>query len=145
MAKKIQSKGTILAMSISSTFTAIPQILSIDKTGEANNYYDSTTLDGPTGETHDNTGFVKVPEISAEFFYDPTNTVHIALKALMRSPSTTIPSGKVSAGTPFKLTYTDSGPLTETWNVVGLGIDEKFQTKDGVKATLKLQTSELSA
>ncbi|MEI8016862.1 MAG: hypothetical protein WCH39_01625 [Schlesneria sp.] len=141
MAKKILGKGTILAFSVSSTFTAIPMIISIEKTGEGNQYYDSTTLDGGQYATQENTSINKSPEISAEFFYDPTNAVHMALKTSLRTPSTTIPSGYTSPGQLIRLTYTDSGPLVENWNCVGLQIDEKFATKDGVKSTAKFAIS----
>jgi len=138
---KIRSKGTSINQSISSVYTAIPGIISIDKTGEKNVTYDSTTIDGATAKTKANAGYTEPPEIGFDFFYDPTHASHIALKTLMRTPSTTIPAGNVEAGTLFKFIYTDTGPLDEIWNVVGVGVDEKFAQNDGVKSSCKLECS----
>lgn len=130
---KIKSKGTALLLSISSVYTAIPMITSISKSGEKSIDYESTTLDQTgTSETGEVTGYVGRPSIDADFFYDPTNAVHIALKALMRTP----------VKTNVKLVYTDSGPLDEIWPISTVGIDEKFEMKDGVKASLKLQAAD---
>ena len=65
MANKIKSKGTALLMDISSTYTAIPQLLSISISGEATTTYDSTTLDGPVHMTNDPTGYCTAPTIAA--------------------------------------------------------------------------------
>jgi len=131
MATKIKSKGTALLQSISSVYTAIPNILSIDISGEASETYDSTTLDGGTYKTKDGTGYVEPPEISFEFFWDPDDTVHTAFAGLVATP----------VNTNFKVTYTDSTPTSHIYNGVGFGIDKKVAPADGLKATGKVTTS----
>ncbi len=131
MAAKTRGKGTALLMSISSTYTAIPQVISVDKSGEKAETYDGRTLDGTAGLTKPSTGFVEPPVISGEMFLDSANTVHIAMKALMRTP----------VDTNFKLTDAATSPVSEIWSVTGVGIDEKYVGNDGVKATFSLQCS----
>lgn len=133
MAAKMKSKGTALLYSISSVYTAIPQIISIDKSGEQTETYDSRTLDGAAGLTKAPTGYVAPPTISGEMFYDAADTTHIKLKTDMRAP-TNLPNN-------CKITFTDTGPLSEIWSCVGIGIDEKIVGNDGVKASFKLELS----
>ena len=133
MAAKNKGKGTVLAAEISSVYTALPQLISIDKSGEASETFMARTIDGNVHSDQPNTGFVTNPEISAEMFYDSGNTVHAFIKTSMRTPP--------AAGVNFKLTDTAATPLVEIWNVTGIGFDEKYATDDGVKGTLKLTTS----
>lgn len=128
---KMKSKGTVLARDISSVYTAIPQIISINKSGEASETYDSRTLDGSAGLTKDPTGFVTPPTIAFDMFYDAANSVHAGLKTLMRAPT----------ATNFKITYTDAGPVSEIWSVVGVSMDETIEGANGVKASVTLTTS----
>jgi hypothetical protein len=130
---KNRGKGTVLAVEISSVYTAIPGLISISKDGEASETYNGRTIDGSKHSEMPNNGFVSNPTIGGEMFYDSGNTVHAFLKTSMRTPPT--------AGVNAKLTDTASTPLVEIWNVTGIGVDEKYATDDGVKATLTLQTS----
>ena len=132
MAKQ-KGKGTVLAVEITAVYTAIPQMISIDKSGEASETYMARTLDEGVHSAQPNTGYVSNPEIGGEFFYDSGNAVHTFLKTSMRTPP--------AAGVNAKLTDTASTPLVEIWNCTGIGVDEKYATDDGVKATLKLVTS----
>lgn len=133
MAAKNKGKGTVLAAEISSVYTAVPQMISIDKSGEESETFSGRTIDGNVHSDQPNTGYVSNPEIGGEFFYDSGNAVHAFLKTSMRTPP--------AAGVNFKLTDTAATPLVEIWNVTGIGVDEKYVTDDGVKATLKLVTS----
>jgi hypothetical protein len=130
---KNRGKGTVLAAEISSVYTAIPALISIDKSGEASETYNGRTIDGSKHAEMPNSGYVSNPTIGGEMFYDSGNAVHTFLKTSMRTPP--------AAGVNFKLTDTASTPLVEIWNVTGIGVDEKYATDDGVKATITLQTS----
>jgi hypothetical protein len=130
---KNKGKGTVLALEIASVYTAVPNCISIDKSGEASEVYNGRTLDGNVHSDQPNTGYVSNPEISAEMFYDSGNTVHAFIKTSMRTPP--------AAGVNAKLTDTAGTPLVEIWNCTGIGFDEKYATDDGVKGTLKLTTS----
>jgi hypothetical protein len=133
MAAKNKGKGTVLAAEISSVYTAVPQIISIDKSGEASETFMARTIDGTVHSQQPNTGYVSNPEISFECFWDSGDTVHTFLKTSERTPP--------AAGVNFKLTDTATTPKVEIWNCTGIGVDEKYATDDGVKATVKLTTS----
>lgn len=128
---KMKGKGTALLRDISGTYTAVPQIISISKSGEASETYSGRTLDGTAHSDMPSTGYVGNPTIGFEFFYDAANAIHAGLKTLMRAP----------ADTNFKITYTDTGPVSEIWVVTGVAIDETVGTDEGVKASGTLQTS----
>jgi hypothetical protein len=131
MANKIKSKGTALLMDISSTYTAIPQLLSINISGEATTTYDSTTLDGPVHMTNDPTGYCTAPTIAAEGFYDPDDAVITAYEALLSTP----------VATNFKITYVDTTPTSVIYSGTGFGLDKNVSPADGVKASYNIQTS----
>jgi len=131
MASKTKSKGTALLMSISTVYTAVPQIITMDKSGEKGETFDGRTLDGGIGLTKPSTGFVEPPVISGELFFDSANTVHLAMKAVMRTP----------VDTNFKITDAATVPVSEIWNVTVIGLDEKYAGNDGVKASFNLQCS----
>ena len=131
MANKIKSKGTALLMDISSTYTAIPQLLSINISGEATTTYDSTTLDGPVHMTNDPTGYTTAPTIAAEGFYDPDDAVITAYEGLLSAP----------VATNFKITYVDTTPTSVIYACTGFGLDKTVTPADGVKCSYNLQTS----
>lgn len=132
MAAKTPGKGTALLMSISAVYTAVPQMINIDVSGEESQTFNGRTLDGNVHSDMPPTGYVSNPTIGGEFFYDSGNVVHQAIKTAMRAPP---------ASTNFKITDVATAPLSTIWAVTGIGMDEKYATDDGVKATLKLQTS----
>jgi hypothetical protein len=128
---KIKSKGTVLAVSISAVYTAIPQLKSISISGAASETYDSTTLDGTVYKTKDPTGYTEPATISADLFRDPDNTTHQALIALLAAP----------VATNFKVTYADATPLEEVYSGVGFGWDTTVAPADGLSSTLTVVTS----
>lgn len=129
----VKGKGNVLQAEISSVYTAIPQIISIDKTGEKSETYNGRTLDGTVHDAQPPSGYVSNPTWSFECFWDSANTVHTFLKTSMRTPP--------DAGVNFKHIDVSGTPVTEIYNVTGIGIDEKIVTDDGVKATVTLTTS----
>lgn len=129
----VKGKGNVLQAEISSVYTAIPNIISFDKSGEASQTFAARTLDGTKHDLQPSTGYVANAEWSFECFWDSANTVHTFLKTSMRTPP--------AAGVNFKHIDVSGTPVTEILNVMGIGIDEKYVTDDGVKATVKLTTS----
>ena len=128
---KIKSKGTALLMSIASVYTAIPQLTDISLSGEASLTSDTTTLDGGAFKTYDANGYVEPCKISANGFYDPDDTVHAAIIALVAAP----------VATNFKVTYTDTSPLSAVYSGTGIGFDKSISLNDPVKFALNIQTS----
>lgn len=133
MASKTKGKGTAILAEISAVYTAVPQCISIDKSGEASETYPARTLDGTVHQDQPNNGYCSNPTITIEMFWDSGNVVHVFLKTSMRTP----PAAAVN----FKLTDVATAPVSEIWLCTGIGIDEKYATDDGVKATVKLTTS----
>lgn len=129
----VKGKGTVLQEEISSVYTAIPQIISIDKTGEMSETFAARTIDGTVHDAQPSTGYVTCPTIKFECFWDSAHASHAFLKTSMRTPP--------AAGVNFKLIDVSGTPVTEIWNVTGIGVDEKYVTNDGVKASVTLTTS----
>lgn len=134
---RIKGKGTVFKVTISSVLTAVPGIISIDKSGEETETEEIRVLDGGIGIENDPTGFVKSCVITLEMYADPANSVHTFLKTTMRTPAN-LPNATT-------LTSTDAGPVTETWSCVGIAISEKYEASGRVKWTVKLQMSGLAA
>jgi len=120
----MKSKGTVLKMTIASVLTAIPQIVTLSKSGEKGETDDVRALDSAAGLPNASTGFVAPPKISGEMILDRANAVHVAMFALMRAPANNV----------LNLVYTDTGPVTEAWTSTALGIDEDFDGSKAVRA-----------
>lgn len=123
----MKSKGTVLKMTVTATLTAIPGIVSIEKAGEEGESMDIRSLDSAVGLPMSQTGHVKPPTITIELLLDRANAVHAALYALMRAPANNV----------LNLVYTDTGPVTEAWTCVTVGIDESFEGTKAVSAKVK--------
>ncbi len=130
---KNKGKGTVLHVEISSVYTAVPQLISIDKSGEKSEVYPARTIDGNVHSDQPNNGYVSNPTISAESWWDSNNTVHVFIKTSMRTPPT--------AGVNVKLTDTGATPVVEIWNCTGVGVTEKYETDVGVKGSIEFVTS----
>jgi hypothetical protein len=136
---KVKSKGTTLLMSISSVYTAIPQLKSLSISGEKSETFDTNTLDGTAFKSKAPTGYVEPCTISADVFYDPQNAVHQAFIALIAAPKTTN----------FKVTYADSGtdplfsggPTSAIYSGVGFGFDKSASPSDGLSGSMTIETS----
>jgi hypothetical protein len=133
MANKIKSKGTTLYMSISSVYTAVPQVKSLSISGEKSETFDANTLDGTAFKTKAPTGYVEPCSISADVFYDPQNAVHVAFIALVAAP----------VATNFKVTYADAspGPTSAIYSGVGFGFDKSASPADGLSGSMTIDTS----
>ena len=127
----LKGKGTSYLLSITGTYTAVPNLLNVSISGEKAETFDTTTLDGSAVKTKSSTGYSEPASISAEAFYDPSNAVFAAWEALIATP----------AANNVKVTYTDSGPTSKIYSSVGHGIDKNVVPNDGVKATLTCETS----
>ena len=127
----MKSKGCALLWDDTGSYVAIPQLETISKTGEKNETFETHTIDGSIGKTIALSGFNDRPTIKATGFYDAANTVHAALLTNMRVPS----------DENVKLTYTDTGPVSEIWIGMGFGFDVEINKSDGVKFTLTVECS----
>lgn len=131
MANKVKSKGTALLMEIASVYTAVTGLKSLSISGIQAETWEYKVLDGAAAIAHSQTGYVQVAKINAEIFRDPDDTVHAAILAKVYAP----------ADNNFKVTYADATPLSEIYNVVGIGMDTSAQPADGLSSTITMQTS----
>lgn len=131
MATRVKSKGTAFLMSISAVYTAVTGLKSLSISGEKSETYASHVLDGGTFKTKDPTGYVDPCTISADVFYDPDDTVHLAFIALIAAP----------VATNFKVTFADTTPLSVVYSGVGFGFDKTASPGDGLSGTMTIETS----
>jgi hypothetical protein len=129
----VKGKGTQALWEISSVYTAIPQVISIDVSGEKSETYSGRTLDGAVHDAQPSNGYVSNPTIKMELFWDSAHASHAKFKTDMRTPP--------AAGVNLKLIDVSGTPVTEIWNCTGIGVDVKTVTNEGVKATVTLMTS----
>ena len=129
----IKCKGTAVQVEISSVYTALGQVTSIEKSGEKSETFVAKPLDGTVHPSRPNTGYVANPDIKIEKFWDSGNAADTFLKTSMRSPP--------AAGVNTKIIDVAGTPVTEIWNVTGIQVDEKWVPDDGYRATVTLETS----
>jgi hypothetical protein len=100
--------GTILQQSVASTFTTVAQRVSITGPGSEMGTAETTTLDS-TAKTYRPT-ILDNGEISGSLFYDPQDTTHLALYALLQA----VPP----AAAAFKLKFTDAGATVFSFTAI---------------------------
>lgn len=124
---KYTSKGGSFLLSISSVYTAIGAIDSIDGPDPEVETGDVTALDSGTGREKQPTMYTDAGQTNFSLFFDPANTVHKALTAFLSAPA-------IAA---WKLTYPDVAPTSWTWS----GILKKFKPSLKVGEFLKADVS----
>lgn len=128
----IKSKGTVLSMSISGTYTAISNLTSVDISDEKTITFGTEVINQTDPyKTKMSSGYTDPPTIKAEGFFDPSNASWQAYEGLLTSHTETN----------FKVTYTDSAPTSKVYKGVGFGLDKKMAMTDGVKANITIETS----
>ena len=97
MAKVILGKGTALAVASASSasFTTLVQVVSIDPPDLEMNEVDQTHLASALETIRP--GLLKKPSLSAQVFYDPKDTGHSSLRAMLTGGSASW----------FRITYVD--------------------------------------
>ena len=137
MATKMKSKGTALLISISSVYTAIPELEKIDRIGGKTETYECRPLDlgsSSYGIQRVQNGYATPPKFTAEGWYDAENTVH----AHMLTRSTT-PVAASPFNSNVKITYTNATPTSEIYAVSGFGFDVNVDSPKGVRFKLDLE------
>jgi hypothetical protein len=86
MAVKVSSKGAALQLSISSVFTSIASLDTLNAPAAKVQTVDTTCLDSPVGMEHKPTGWVDGGACSGSGFLDPVEATHKALTALIAAP-----------------------------------------------------------
>ena len=125
---KCKSKGVVWAQYVSSAYVAQAGLVSIDISGEKDETVDTTTLDGSQYKTKDWTGYTEPPTIKTSGFYDPSHATYTNL-ATRTNPNN------------FKVTYTDAGPTSAIYSVVGISIGKKVDPGKPIMADVEYTTS----
>ena len=131
MATKWKAKGCSVLVSITGTYTTIPNITDFSVDGEQSQTFNVKTLDLTRFEENPDNGFSTCPTITVNGFWDPTNTPHQTVDGLTAS----------GTATNFKVTYSDSGPKSDIYSVTGVTRNKSASAGDGLKFSYTLQTS----
>lgn len=128
---QLKSKGTAIALKVATVFTAIAQVISMDKDDMSNETYEADTLDNAAaGIPYKPTGRTEGGNFSFELFLDPALTIHKNILATLTTP----------VKTQWQLTFSDATPTIWTWDAAGLSVaGPKVALKEGVKASVKMK------
>lgn len=132
---KIKSKGTALKQDISSTLTAIAQIISISLDGAESLTYDANTLDETSaGIPYEPTGYTEGGSVSGELFFDPVLSGHQEMTDSLITPATKA----------YEVVWADAAVTPWSLSVAGLGMNFTAAINDGLKATFSGKLSGLA-
>lgn len=131
---KIKCKGTALQQTISSTFVAVAQIVSLDKDNMESETYEADTLDNTdAGIPYAQTGRSEGGSLSGELFFDPALAGHQRLTALLTYPQEEA----------WKLIFADAGLTEWPFTGAGFGLGVAVALNDGLKAPFSIKLSKL--
>ena len=130
---KIVGKGTVLQQELSTVYTAVAQILSIDMPDMESETYESDTLDNATaGIPHDPTGRSEGGSCGFELFFDPALAGHQSLLELIDDPTS-------YADQSWKLIFSDTGSTEWDFDGAGFSLGGSIPLSDGVKANCSIK------
>ena len=121
---KVKCKGTVLQREISTVYTAVAQVVTVDKDEDKSQGWDSTSLDSGVGGSRDMTGFSKPGSVSWEIWYDPALSGHQGLYALVTTP----------AKQAWKIVFADGASKTMSFTTADFGMGFSVAMNDGLKA-----------
>jgi len=126
----VKCKGTALQQEISSVYTAVAQIISIDLPEAEAETYEADTLDSSgAGIPHKSTGRSEGGSCSGELFYDPALAGHKALTELIRSPQ----------AENWKVVFADDGSSEWAFAGAGFSFGGTVALNDGLKANFSIK------
>ena len=126
----VKCKGTVLQQEISSAFTAVAQVTSLDHSGTESETFESTSLDtSGAGKTYSQTGYTEPGTLSGELFYDPALAGHQAMTDLLTTP----------ADQNWKVIFADTATTEYPFTGAGIGFDFTVDMSDGLKASFSVQ------
>lgn len=126
----VKCKGSVLQREISSVYTAVAQVISIDLPKMASETFEADTLDNANaGIPHKTTGRTEGDSLGFELFYDPALTGHKGMLALLTTP----------APQNWRVVFADTGASTWTFTGAGFTFGGKVDLKDGLKAQCSIK------
>lgn len=126
----VKCKGTTLKQELSSVYTAVAQVISLELPEAEAETYEADTLDNTNaGIPYKPTGRSEGGSCSGELFYDPALAGHKALTELIRLPQ----------AENWKIVFADTG--TSEWAFAGGGfsLGGTVALNDGLKANFSIK------
>jgi hypothetical protein len=124
----IRGKGTALKLEVSSTLTAIAQIISITLPEGAAETFEADTLDNASpGIPHKATGRVEGGSVTFDGFLDPV------LASLQIMTDFLLTPVLATTGDGGSITFADTGGSVWAFTVAGLSVGGTVALNDGVK------------
>jgi len=133
---KVRVKGTVLSQTLTTTLTAVAQVIEFGRSGEASETYDATTLDtSGAGKEYAPTGYAEGGSLDFSLFYDPALAGHAAIRTAVATPATNN----------WSLTFADTSTTVSTFNVAGISFGVTGAMNDGLKADVSLKLTGLAS
>jgi hypothetical protein len=128
----VKCKGTVIQQEISSVYTTVAQVISIDLPEAESETFEADYLDQTgAGIPYEATGRSEGGSCSGEMFYDPALTGHQNLTELIRVPQ----------AENWKIVFVDEE--TSNWSFTGAGfsLGGTLALNDGLKASFGIKLS----
>jgi len=131
---KIVCKGSVLSQTITTTLTAVAQVIEASHSGAETETYDATTLDtAGAGKEYSQTGYAEGGSLDFSLFYDVALAGHQAI-----TDDVTTPVERA-----WSLTFADAATTVSTFNAAGIGFGFTVAMADGLKADVTLKLDQL--
>jgi len=134
---KVVGKGTVLQEEISSVFTAVAQIISIDLPEGETETVEADTLDeSGAGIPYEETGRTEGGSLSGEMYLDPALAGHQQFTDKLNDPLTNLPTN-------YKVIFADSGTTEWPFAAAGVSLGGQIVVNDLVKANFSLKLDKI--
>jgi hypothetical protein len=131
---KVIVKGTVLNQTITTTLTAVAQVIEFGQSGSASETFDATTIDtAGAGKEYQPTGYSEGGTFDFSLFYDPALAGHQAITDEIATPATNS----------WSLVFGDSATTTSTFDSAGVTIGLTGAMNDGLKQDVSLKLTGL--
>lgn len=130
---KVVGKGTVLQQDISSTMTAVAQVVSIDLPEGETETTEADTLDNANaGIPYEPTGRTEGGSLTAELLFDPALAGHQEFTDKLNAPLTNLPDD-------FKVIFANTGSTEWPFTVAGISLGGSVRVNELVKANVTLK------
>lgn len=131
---KVKCKGSVLQQDISSTLTAVAQVISLTLPDMEAETTEVDTFDNTdAGIPYMGTGRTEGGSVTGELFLDPALAGHKAMLDLLETP----------VETDWALIFADSGTTTWLFTGAGFGFGGAIALPDALKATFSIKLTGL--
>lgn len=131
---KVRCKGTVLQQDISSTLTAVAQVISLTLPDMESETTEVDTLDNvDAGIPYFATGRTEGGSVSGELFFDPALAGHKAMLDLLETP----------AETDWNLIFADTGTTEWLFSGAGFGFGGAIALPEALKGTFTIKLTGL--